>query len=160
MVSTPSRRRAGYSLSASSPGSGSTWPRSQYNQILKEATAFKLLARPEHERRCIDLFWEAYFPSGQPLPTEVSRSYTCGWTETAQKFYREDDSLRFSLLANCLFLTGRRHGVVWMLRDGLQMYGKALVSLRGSIGTPNRARRDSIIATVKLLTMFEVSTPG
>ena len=86
----------------------------------------------------------------------ASRSYTCTWTETARKLYREDDSLRHALWANCLLVTGRRHGAVWMLKEGSRLYGKALADLRKSLGMLQGARRDTLIATVKLLSMFEV----
>jgi hypothetical protein len=125
--------------------------------VAGDITNLHLLARPEYERRCIDLFWEAYFPSGRPLPEAVSRSYTCAWTEAARKLYREDDSLRYALWANCLLMTGRRHGTVWMLREGPKMYGRALADLRKSLGRSQGAKRDASIATVKLLSMFEVS---
>jgi hypothetical protein len=36
------------------------------------------------------------------------------------------------------------------------MYGKALVGLRRSLGVSSGPRRDASIATVKLLSMFEV----
>jgi hypothetical protein len=119
-------------------------------------THFRLLVRPEDERRWIDLFWEAYFPSGRPIPTSASRSYTCTWTETARKSYSEDDSLRYALWANCLLMTGRRHGAVWMLREGSKLYGQALAYLRRSLEMSHGARRDALIATVKLLSLFEV----
>lgn len=93
---------------------------------------------------------------GRPIPISASRSYTCTWTETARKLYREDDSLRHALWANCLLVTGRRHGAIWMLKEGSRLYGKALAGLRESLGMLQGARRDTLIATVKLLSMFEV----
>ncbi|KAH8897508.1 hypothetical protein GQ53DRAFT_888049 [Thozetella sp. PMI_491] len=155
VVSTPSNRRAGYSTSISSLSSISPFHFIERNQNSGDIKSFHLMARPELERRCMDLFWEAYFPSGQPIPPYISRSYTCGWTDTAQNLYREDDSLRSALLANCLLMLGRRCGTLWMLREGLKLYGKALSGLRKSLGICNGFRRDSSIATVKLLSMFE-----
>lgn len=158
VVSTPRSRHAGYSVSAGLDSSTSSWQCSPPKQdtVAGDITNLHLLARPEYERRCIDLFWEAYFPSGRPLPAAISRSYTCTWTETARKLYREDDPLRYALWANCLIMTGQRHGTVWMLREGPRMYGRALAGLGKALGRAQGARRDASIATVKLLGMFEV----
>ncbi|KAL2192939.1 hypothetical protein P885DRAFT_46430 [Corynascus similis CBS 632.67] len=156
VVSTPDSRQAGYSVSREShhrPGTAAS--SSSSSQSTTPTTNLRLLARPEDERRCIDLFWEAYFPAGQPIPTNASRSYICAWTETARRFYRDDDSLRYALWANCLLMTGSRHGAVWMLREGSKAYGKALGNLRRSLQTSHRVRMDVPIATIKLLTMFE-----
>jgi hypothetical protein len=116
----------------------------------------RLLAQPEQERRCVNVFWEAYFPCGQPIPSSASRSYTCSWTDTAQKLYADDDALRHALWANCLLTIGRHHGTLWMLKEAQELYGRALAGVRRQLGTPGGARRDSLIATVKLLSMFEV----
>ncbi len=158
VVSTPNRRQKGYRASSSSsfslgsPGlQEGICPKSPSVNV----TDSRLLARPEDERRCIDLFWEAYFPSGRPIPTRASRSYTCTWTETARRIYREDDSLLYALGANCLLTTGRRHGVAWMLREGSKLYGQALACLRKSLMS-HGVQRDGPIATVKLLSLFEV----
>lgn len=123
-----------------------------------ETTNLWLLARPEDERRCIDIFWEAFFPSGSPITTDAVRSYTCTWTESARKLYTEDPSLRFSLWANCLLLTGKRHRTTWMLKESLRSYGKALTCLRSSLSMTHAPKRTSLIAAVKLLNMFEVCT--
>ncbi|KAL2174082.1 uncharacterized protein P884DRAFT_250583 [Thermothelomyces heterothallicus CBS 202.75] len=140
VISTPERRRAGYSTRRDSPSG-------------PDADG----CSTEEERRCLDLFWEAYFPAGQPIPSAASRSYVCAWTETARRFYRDDDSLRYALWANCLLTTGRRHGAAWMLREGSKAYGKALGDLRRSLqASPHRVRVDVPIATIKLLAMFEV----
>ncbi|KAK4031328.1 Sterigmatocystin biosynthesis regulatory protein [Parachaetomium inaequale] len=155
VVSTPNSRRKGYSAPVAPNTSGSLWQRIHRNQASIDITNFRLLSRPEDERRCIDLFWEAYFPSGRPIPTSAFRSYTCTWTETARNFYRDDESLRYALWANCLLITGRRHGAVWMLREGSKLYGQALTYLRRSLELSHGAKRDALIATVKLLSMFE-----
>ncbi|KAK4155283.1 Sterigmatocystin biosynthesis regulatory protein [Chaetomidium leptoderma] len=156
VVSTPSRRHAGYSVSAAA----SHTTQNQLSSSNVTNTNLRLLSRPEDERRCIDVFWEAYYPSGRPIPVSAWRSYMCAWTETARKLYREDDSLRYALWANCLLITGRRHGEEWMLREGSKVYGKALVDLRRSLGVSHRAKGDALIATVKLLSMFEASSRG
>jgi len=154
-VSTPSSRHNGYRVPlADAP----TTPRHHLhpNQPSSEISHPRLLTRPEEERRCIDLFWEAYFPSGRPIPMSSSRSYTCTWTVTARELYQGNDSLRHALWANCLFVTGKRHDATWMLKEGSRLYGKALAELGQSLGVLRGARRDALIATVKLLTMFEV----
>ncbi|KXX75960.1 Sterigmatocystin biosynthesis regulatory protein [Madurella mycetomatis] len=155
VVSTPRNRQIGYSVPISSRTSESSWQRTRRNTVSSDMTTHRLLARPEAERRCIDLFWEVYFPSGRPIPPSAARSYTCTWTETARSLYREDSSLRYALGANCLLITGRRHQATWMLREGARLYGKALADLRRSLGASQGPRRDALIATVKLLCMFE-----
>ncbi|KAK3906041.1 Sterigmatocystin biosynthesis regulatory protein [Staphylotrichum tortipilum] len=155
VVTTPTSRQKGYRAPIPQSSSG---PPSEYtpcHQPSVNVTNFRLLARPEDERRWIDLFWEAYFPSGRPIPTSAFRSYTCTWTETARNSYTQDDSLRYALWANCLLMTGRRHGTVWMLREGSKLYGQALTHLRRSLQRAHGTRRDESIATVKLLSMFE-----
>lgn len=156
VVSTPSSQQKGYTAPVTRARTETPSQHTRRDQASFAATNLRLLARPEDERRCIDLFWEAYFPSGRPIPTSAFRSYTCTWTETARKSYKEDDSLRYALWANCLLLTGRRHGTVWMLREGSKLYGQALTYLRRSLQRAHGARKDELIATVKLLSMFEV----
>ncbi|KAK4182549.1 Sterigmatocystin biosynthesis regulatory protein [Podospora australis] len=168
VVSTPESRQPGYSLSAAteshSPWIGKmTWERLQdSHEVATYTTNFSLLARPEDERRCLDLFWEAYFPSGKPLPevVHIVRSYNCSWTETARSHYQKDNSLRYALWANCLFFTGRRLGNngSWMIEEATKLYGKALTGLRKSLCLSNGARRDALIATIKLVSMFEASS--
>lgn len=160
VVSTPDTRRPGYSLkaAATSPPPSALWHRIQRNQVSSSIANLWLLARPEDERRCIDLFWEAYFPTGRPIPPQAIRSYTCTWTETARKLYSEEESLRHALWANCLLVMGSRHGMKWMRKEASVLYGKALSGLRVALGSPQRSRRDALIATVKLLGMFEVCT--
>ncbi|KAH6651042.1 hypothetical protein F5144DRAFT_589364 [Chaetomium tenue] len=163
VVSTPRSRQAGYRASPTPSSVGLPWQRIiQQNQVSSNITNLRLLARPEDERRCIDQFWEAYFSSGQPIPDSAARSYTCTWTETARKFDRGDDCLRYALWANCLLVTGKRHGTVWMLRVGSRFYGEALANLRNSLGGTRGPRRGTLIATIKLLSMFEVwvTTPA
>jgi len=156
VVSTPDTRRAAYSVSINPHTSESSWQRDRRSQLSTEDTSLRLLARPEDERRCINLFWEAFFPSGSPITTSAIRSYTCTWTESARKLSTEDDSLRYSLWANCLLVMGKRHGTPWMLRESSRSYGKALACLKRSLSMPPLSKRDSLIATVKLLNMFEV----
>jgi len=163
IVSTPKTRQIGYSVAAASGNKvpDKPWQLCRRGQPSRTAltSEFRLLGRVEHESRSIDLFWEAYFPCGRPLPPGIARSYTCGWTGTARKSYRDDDSLRFALWANCLTMHGRRDGVRWMEEEGLKMYMKAVAALRQSLSRPVALRRDSLIAAVKLLGMFEVSNP-
>jgi len=162
-VSTPTTRRAGY-RSAPQAFAGSSWQRgfspeslsNPSNEVAGNIVANSaLLGRPELERRWIDLFWEAYFPAGKPIPALVSRNYTCSWTNTAQKLYEGDHSLRYALWANALLMEGRRQGAGWILREGSKMYGRALAGLRRSLEAPHTAKRDAVIATVKLVSLFE-----
>ena len=160
-MSTPRTRHPGYSLRAAAAASqppSDLWHRIHHHggQISSETTSLQLLARPEDERRCIASFWEAYFPDGRPIPAGAVRSYTCTWTETARKLFGEEECLRHALWANCLLVTGNREGVEWMLKKAAVMYGKALSGLRASLGTAHGARRNSVVATVKLLEVFEV----
>ncbi|KAK4463508.1 Sterigmatocystin biosynthesis regulatory protein [Cladorrhinum samala] len=163
VVSTPTTRRAGY-RSAPQAFAGSSWQRgfspeslsNPSNEVAGNIVANSaLLGRPELERRWIDLFWEAYFPAGKPIPALVSRNYTCSWTNTAQKLYEGDHSLRYALWANALLMEGRRQGAGWILREGSKMYGRALAGLRRSLEAPHTAKRDAVIATVKLVSLFE-----
>lgn len=160
VVSTPTRRKSSYSAS-DAPCSTSSVRNTREDPGPGPAGLAKLqlLARPEEERRCIDLFWEAYFPSGLPIPPAHARSYTCTWTDTAREYYREDESLRYALWANCLLITGKRHDAAsWMLNEGPRLYGLALAGVRRLLGRQQGARRDTLIATVKLLSMFEASS--
>jgi hypothetical protein len=114
------------------------------------------LARTVYETRSLDLFWEAYLPNGQPLPPSVTRIYTCGWTEIAQKLYNDDDCLRYALWANSLGNIGIRDGEKWIQEEGLKMYGRALTELSKGLSNPNRVTSDALLAAVKLMSTFEV----
>ncbi|KAL1840424.1 hypothetical protein VTJ49DRAFT_498 [Mycothermus thermophilus] len=134
VVSTPQNRRSGYSVSGSAAGrsaptrptagrasasaSGAPSSVSPFSgpTVLRTAAVPisdpHLLTQPATEQRCFDLFWEAYFPSGAPIPQFVVRSYTCTWTETARRLCGQDDALRYALWANCLLTiaSGRTGG--------------------------------------------------
>lgn len=159
VVSTPTHRDASYRAPSSPPTPSGLWDRIQQNQVSSSITNSNLLARPEDEQRCFHLFWEAYFPSGRPIPPTAARSYTCTWTETALMTYRGDDALGYALWANCLLLIGKRHDTEWMIRQAPLAYGKALTSLRRCLATSGGIRGQAVIATVKLLSMFEVWCP-
>ncbi|KAK3341933.1 hypothetical protein B0T25DRAFT_465775 [Lasiosphaeria hispida] len=158
VLSTPKGRQIGYKVPADGQTSGSPWNSIYRDPVSSSITGLCLLTRPEEERRSLDLFWEAYFPCGRRIPAIAIRSYTCTWTETAQRLYREDDSLRYILWANCLLVAGRRHGVQWMRRESSKLYGRCLVNLRKSFATTQGAKRNASIATVKLLSMYEASS--
>ncbi|KAK3300095.1 uncharacterized protein B0H64DRAFT_7105 [Chaetomium fimeti] len=161
VVSTPRNRHAGYSAPSTAAPASLPWQRIQHHQVSSNITNLRLLARPEDERRCIDHFWETYFPAGQPIPRSAARSYTCTWTETARSFNRDDGCLRYALWANCLVVTGRHNGVAWMLREGSRLYGEALADLRKSLAGTRGPGKGALIATIKLLGMFETfSTAG
>ncbi|KAK1751951.1 Sterigmatocystin biosynthesis regulatory protein [Echria macrotheca] len=155
VISTPTSRQAGYRVTTPNTRSSGLWDCIARNQVFSDITNPRLLTRPEEERRCIDLFWEAYFPSGKPIPSDSARSYTCTWTEVARNLYRDDDALRYALWANCLLLTGKRHGVEWILRESSRVYGKALTLLRGALERSSGTNTRVHVATVKLLSMFE-----
>ncbi|KAM7186037.1 Sterigmatocystin biosynthesis regulatory protein [Rhypophila sp. PSN 637] len=178
VVSTPDVRQPGYSVPPSTVDSSGTsssqkqrfsglqsWSRARliktdhrrqsHNHATSTATNFQQLSRPEDERRCIDLFWKTYFPSGRPIPHSVIRSYTCTWTETAQNTWQDDDSLRYALWANSLLMMGRQHKEEWMVRESSKMYGRALENLRKSLSMSHSVKKEASIATVKLLSMFE-----
>jgi len=161
VVSTPTRRKSSYNATDSSRSGHVSSVRSGSREDgdlePTDLAKLQLLARPEEERRCIDLFWEAYFPSRLPIPPSHARSYTCTWTDTAREFYREDEPLRYALWANCLLITGKRHDAAsWMLHEGPKLYGLALAGVRRLLAR-HGVRRDTLIATVKLLSTFEVS---
>ncbi|KAM7210273.1 hypothetical protein V8F06_014352 [Rhypophila decipiens] len=174
VVSTPEARQPGYSAGDSSGASSSqkqasssphSWSRPRAskahrricpaNNVWPTVTNLQQLSRPEDERRCIDLFWETYFPSGRPIPHPAIRSYTCTWTETARNSWQDEDTLRFALWANSLLMAGRRHQEEWMVRESSKMYGKALAELRKSLSASRGVNKEASIATVKLLSMFE-----
>ncbi|KAH6616013.1 hypothetical protein B0J18DRAFT_294321 [Chaetomium sp. MPI-SDFR-AT-0129] len=198
VISTPMSRKAGYraDLAPGPPASRSRTPHPQahitlnndsnalntpnptYSPSTSYTTTHRLLSRPEEEHRCIDLFWEAYFPTGRPIPSSVVRSFTCAWTETARTLYRDNGCLKYALWANCLFVTaglqkprrrdrgeeggGGRRGdeVEWMKREASKSYGRSLADLRRSLMVTQQGpgRRDALIATMKLLSMFEALT--
>ncbi|KAK4207284.1 Sterigmatocystin biosynthesis regulatory protein [Rhypophila decipiens] len=152
VVSTPEARQPGYSAGDTSKAHRRICPA---NNVWPTVTNLQQLSRPEDERRCIDLFWETYFPSGRPIPHPAIRSYTCTWTETARNSWQDEDTLRFALWANSLLMAGRRHQEEWMVRESSKMYGKALAELRKSLSASRGVNKEASIATVKLLSMFE-----
>ncbi|KAK4141925.1 uncharacterized protein C8A04DRAFT_13701 [Dichotomopilus funicola] len=154
VISTPTSRKAGYRADLAPGQAASRSLSTSYT------TTHRLLSRPEEEHRCINLFWEAYFPTGRPIPSSVVRSFTCAWTETARTLYRDNGCLKYALWANCLFVTAGGDEVEWMRREASKSYGRSLADLRRSLMVPQQgpARRDALIATMKLLSMFEALT--
>jgi hypothetical protein len=74
-----------------------------------------------------------------------------------QHIYTNEDSLRKALLALSLLTVGRQNvSSNWMKEAGCKLYGNALQDMTAMLRTPCKRQENGILATVRVLSLFEV----
>jgi hypothetical protein len=114
------------------------------------------LARSAYENRYIGIFWTTYLPNGQVPSANELQSTLLRWTNTIQVLYQTNSTLKKAFLALCLASSGRLEGQEWMCKYGLRLYNSALHDMAMALKRPPNTKLDSILATAKLLGLYEV----
>jgi hypothetical protein len=120
---------------------------------MSQAIQPESLTKSAFETYYTGLYWQAYLPYGQAIPSNLVTSYICNWTDITQSLYTNDEALKFALLANCLCNVAGSGDKPWMEAEGQRMYGQALRNLKTSLMKP---KNDAAIIAAKLLSNFEV----
>ena len=117
------------------------------------------LVRSADEERYLGHFWSAYLPNGRALSADAVQESLGSWTNTVQKLYSTDDTLKRTLLAMCLSSYGKQQGKKWIKEQGFRLYSAALQDMAVALKVPSRAKSDSILTASKLFSLYEVSSP-
>jgi hypothetical protein len=118
------------------------------------------LNRTIFEIEVFEAFWAIYLPKDVLLgpvvrfpnaPNAVER-----WARWTQSLTATSDTVRCALLALTVAKLGRARQDQAMVRQGLELYGKSLSQVVGELKTPSRVDRAEMIATCRLLALYEV----
>lgn len=107
------------------------------------------LAQTAYVEKYISEFLYKYMPTGR-RPTADYSGTSCDWIEVAHQLHTSETAIQLSLLSMGLFAAGEP-------RYALQSYSRALRMLQSALRSPGRVQDDTILATCKLLGLFEVS---
>ncbi|CAK7232521.1 hypothetical protein SEUCBS140593_008288 [Sporothrix eucalyptigena] len=117
-------------------------------------------------------FWNAYLPNGEDFPDEATQYTTCGWTRIAREICatRDDDTtavVSLAIVANSLCMLGSQHREPGMIKDGQQVYGKALLQMRSALqrhqlnpSHSTKGKKLALIIASRLLTVFTMLFGG
>lgn len=118
----------------------------EYNQFL--------LTRPAYEVSYVAKFWEAFLPKDNGASVGgVRAGYWVGSVQDLATF--NQDVTGAALLAVSTQALGCLSGDPTMLRNGTQLYAKALRKTNQALQDPNGAQSNAVLAACKLLSMFE-----
>jgi hypothetical protein len=107
------------------------------------------LAQSAYVEKYISIFLSKYLPANRTSTVECSVS-SRDWIEIAHELHTSEKGIQLSLLSLGLFAAGET-------QYGLQSYSRALRKLQATLCNTRHAQHGSILATCKLLSLFEVS---
>lgn len=113
------------------------------------------LASSAYLLRCADLFWTAYLPNSQAIPTDVHRHLADGLSGAVRHF-GTDGVVRKAVFAIALTSFGRRPDGTSMKEDGKKIYRSALGDLAVAIKKSNGQENTELLATLRLFSLYEV----
>ncbi|KAK7728190.1 hypothetical protein SLS57_002660 [Botryosphaeria dothidea] len=114
------------------------------------------LTRSAYESKSLGLFWELYLPYGQNFTSAQGQFTTGSWLRIVDSIYHREDTLKQALLAMSLGIVGQRHGDTWMTQQGFATHGRALREMSRAVESPERSRRDELLAAARLMALFEI----
>ncbi|KAF2725785.1 hypothetical protein K431DRAFT_208076, partial [Polychaeton citri CBS 116435] len=112
------------------------------------------LERSAVESQTSEIFWAAYLPRNDGL-LRVDGIKTVIWDETLQGLAETDATVKLALQSVAFTALGRSMEDEAMLRQGSQLYGRALVETNRALQQPDRAQSDAMLATIKFLSFYE-----
>jgi hypothetical protein len=125
-----------------------------------ESKFTKELMQSAIEEKYLGYFWQSYFPNGQPLPIEVVNSGLGGWMHHCQRLCAIDSTTRRSVLALSIStMTEQEECTPWVGVLGRKLYTSALQSVAAKLKCPSSRQADSLLASIRLLGLFEVNLP-
>lgn len=126
-----------------------------------ESTFTKDLMQSAHENKYLGYFWQTYFPNGKPIPIEIINSGLGGWMHHVQSLCAIDNITKNCLLAlSVSTLAAQDDCTTWMKVLGRRLYTSALQSVAEKVQCPRTRQADSLLASVRLLGLYEVSLPS
>ena len=86
-------------------------------------------------------------------------SYMPKWPITVTELYPSDPAVREAILCVAYGKLGRQFNDRNFVLSSMQHYGKALVAVNKALQDPDKRVSDHVLASCKLLSVFEVRTP-
>lgn len=125
-----------------------------------ESTFTKGLMQSANEDKYLGYFWQSYFPNGRPIPIEIVNSGLGGWMHHIQSLCTIDSTTKESLLALSVSTMAEQDDTAaWMRVLGRRLYTSALQRVASKLKCPCSRQADSLLASVRLLGLFEVNLP-
>ncbi|KAF4541032.1 C6 zinc finger domain containing protein [Lasiodiplodia theobromae] len=114
------------------------------------------LTRTAYELKSLGMFWEAYLPQGVPFTSANAQFTTGSWLGIIDSIFHREDCLKHALLAMSLATVGRQRGDPWMVNQGYASHGKSLREMAYALQSPERVKKDELVAASKLMGLFEI----
>jgi hypothetical protein len=97
-----------------------------------------------------------FLPNSRALPLDMVRNNMGGWINTVQDLHTTEPFLRKAMLALSLTTIGKAQDNSTMLRDGTELYGKALIDLSQALQSNQKAEINALLAAIRLFEVYEV----
>jgi len=105
----------------------------------------------------LDLFLDLYLPKGGTITPKLPTSSTVSWIIIARAAAgRNHDSIKLAMIANSLCMIGVQQEDETALREGRELYGRAMLQLAEGLQDLDDRSRLSLIVQARLLGLFEV----
>jgi hypothetical protein len=115
------------------------------------------LCRSANESQCLGLFWDAYLPNGRTFSSESCLYSVGGWITVTTSLHSRNEVLKAALMAHGICMGGIKQENPQMLGDGRRLYCETLGHMARTLHKWSNTDVVSLIATSRLLTLFEVS---
>lgn len=109
------------------------------------------LNRGALEHGLLDEFWKLWVPK-----LERDR-HASDWLDIAGSLAPQSEMFRRALLAMTMSKVGQFQKDRTMIKDGMELYGAALRKVVVALKRPEQARRLDVLATCKVLMLYQVS---
>lgn len=126
------------------------------NNGIGNLTSSQSLWRGQEEAKICGIFWDMFLPNSRALPLDMVRNNMGGWINTVQDLHTTEPFLRKAMLALSLTTIGKAQDNSTMLRDGTELYGKALIDLSQALQSNQKAEINALLAAIRLFEVYEV----
>ncbi|KAJ4304549.1 hypothetical protein N0V90_000075 [Kalmusia sp. IMI 367209] len=127
------------------------------HEVSSTATLSNDLIRTSLELQYFDIFWSLYLPKSVTVTsdrvTPVRRE--AKWAEYTSYTVPQSEVLRCALLALSTSKVGRDRQDKYLLRRGIELYGKALSLLAKELKTPGNVKPFGVLNSCRLLALYE-----
>ncbi|KAI0020198.1 hypothetical protein F4780DRAFT_384331 [Xylariomycetidae sp. FL0641] len=116
------------------------------------------MARSAYTDKYISLFLADYLPTGRSPSTTtlLAADSLSGWINIICNLHTSSPTVQLALLSLSLSSVGRRDGDFNITTQGFMCYNLAVRELSKALHNPKKADDDSMLATTKLLSLFEI----
>jgi hypothetical protein len=120
---------------------------------------FNSLNQTAFESRVLDDYWEIYFPKVNFAQQAAQFDELGSWVFSIQRSYPDEHVVKTSMLAVGFASLARRSGEKRFSVAAMESYSRVLLEVNRSLQDAERWKKDSVLATCKLLALYEVRIP-